>query len=68
MYVSNNGLSIKQSEFDWNSDDVFVSFLVKMSPTMIQTEVLLNLFMQFTGFSLYDTSNQNNLNKSRKRL
>ena len=57
MYVSNNGLSIKQSEFDWNSDGVFLSFLVKMSPTMIQTEVLLSLFMQFTGFSLYDTSN-----------
>ena len=40
MYVSNNDLSIKQSEFDWNSDGVFLSFLVKMSPTMIQTEVL----------------------------
>ena len=49
MYVSNNDFNKKQSEFEWKNYGVFVSFPVK-------TDAMLNLFMQFTGFSLYGTS------------
>ena len=64
MHVSNNDLNKKQLEFEWKNYGVFVSFPVKSSPIMIEIETLLNLFMQFTGFSLYDTSKEKCLTPS----